>query len=265
MTDYYQVFNLSKTELKLLCIQDNIIDILEYLEEVNYGRFLKEINILRTGLYINNPFIKNSWKYILGLQLKEKPKLKSIYYRPGYCFQRKYKYHWIPGFEYRYSRKSSIREYLYCLHKLGINNNLAIGADISSYILSFLLPKDIGREIKVKRKNENITKKKEYLDIVDRMNYCQLGHTYRGPISCRKCSELYTQYQTILCQLEIINNTDIVGEYLIPEEYSSYMQLDERYISRLKLELEMQNIKHRMKMARLENRAIGRLRRFQMC
>ena len=147
------VLDLSREQLILLFLklgkEKYILDF-NWLNLEEIYSFLQGSSLTRLKKYVNE---ENKTANILVIPESKIPTRRQLFYQPGYCFQKKYKTYWCHGFEYRYARRNSIRAYLGSIERLNKKYEISIGPDISSYILSFLLPRDIGREIKVRNHN----------------------------------------------------------------------------------------------------------------
>lgn len=254
MCSNLNILEFTPTELTLLCLKDNKKELLPLIKKIKFKKERFTIPELKQEI------IKYDIKTDLSVFniLKQKLSIKYVFYRPGYCFQKKYHTYWNYGFEYRYARKTSVCTFLWSCQNLSEKKNIHINSDITSYIISFLLPEELGKEIYVRSNNDNITKKKDYIRTVTKINHCRIGHTYKGPYNCKICSKLHSEYMLLDLKLSRINNIEIIEDYILPEE-------DDTQFTRLKLELDLQNITHNVKLGKLENRAWLRLRQFQNC
>ena len=259
----FNIKDLNKFEVLLLCIQEEFINIIPYIQSLTEQNAKCEIlNILEScDKSVDPHFEWPEWYYLSKIKMTEKPTIRNVYYYPGYCFQRKFSEIWDLGFEYRFARRTSIRTFLYSCHRKSKEFQLNISADLCSHILSFLLPQQLGVEIETKSRNEFITKKKYYLETTYRMNHCRVGHTTNLYNSCPHCAKLETEYLSITRKLNM--SLDMDGLPGLPEEYQEDdldMSLPHR-----KLEMDLMRIKHKIKLERLNQRAYLRLNRFRNC
>jgi hypothetical protein len=259
------VLTLNKLQLELLCYQKQLgylVPTIRELKETQVENKLVEIfNKIGTLELRVCEELWRGWYKLLHSRIEEIPTINKTYYFPGYCFQRCHRDIWNQGFEFRYARRVSVRTYLHCIAKFNTLHEINISSDISSYILSFLLPQQLGREIEVREFNSNITKKKDYLETTSRINQCRVGHRPYGPITCAKCNELTSIYMYVDLRL----STSYQDDYYLDEYQDNNQFTDDITLPRRRLELDLMNIKHSVKMSRLKYRAIKRLDLFQTC
>ena len=259
--DMFNIKDLNKFELVLLCRQEGFENIIPYIKSLTEENYKYEITeILQSCLDSNDPEGEwPQWYYLSQIKMDEKPTVRNVYYYPGYCFQRKFCEIWNLGFEFRFARRTSIRTFLYSCYRRSKEFQLNISADLCAHILSFLLPQQLGIEIKTKSRNEKITKKKCYLITTYRMNHCRVGHTTNLYNSCPHCAKLETEYISITRKLNMSLEMD--G---LPAIYQQEDELD-MSLPRRKLEMDLMKIKHKIKLERLNQRAYLRQYKFQNC
>lgn len=261
----YPILDFNKFQLELLCYYKNLRNLIPLVknfeeEEVKPRLVLILRNLRNIELRYNQEFWEE-WYELLKTRLDNPITLTQCFYFPGYCFQRKYRDIWNRGFEFRYARRSVINTYLLCIQKLNQLYHINISSDISSYILSFLLTQDIGIEIKVKKFNEGITKKKNYLEITNKINECRVGHRPFGPMSCARCNELTSIYR----YADLGLSTGFQDDFPDEDYHGISYFCDDITLPRRKLELDLLKIKHSIKLSRLKYRALVRLEEFQNC
>ncbi len=185
---------------------------------------------------------------------KQNTKLKNYYY-PGWYFQNKFSIYYNKPFEERYARKSAIRTYLYCLNKISLSLKININSDVSSYILSFLIPEEIGVEVKI-QKNTNI---KKYTSKTKIINPCIFGHTHEGPIECFECCRKRIEYEMILLKIELIDKSI---DFPYPYEEIS---LNDSNLHSKELEMRLDSIKNKIKIQKSFNTREKRNKNFTYC
>ena len=247
----FQLLKLKKLEVLLLCRKLGFDQLYPYIEEWNEEETKPRLaEIIEYA--IQSPQSWPEWYALYHHTITVKPTVSNVYYYPGMCFQRKYTWYWEKGFEYRFARRTTVRTFLLCSQK--ITN---ISTDIQSYILSFLLPQELGKEITPQRYNHCITKKKEYMTHCYRVNHCRVGHTMNSYNGCAECAKLEDKYN----YLKVAQDMDWEG---IPDD--CLLTTPERMsLPRLKLQMDLGKIKHEIKLERLMKRAEFRLNRFCQC
>ena len=247
----YKLLQLNKNEILLLCWKlgfENLCSFIEeWKEEETTPRLIEIIDYC-----LQSPESWPEWYALYQHPILEKPTIRQVFYYPGMCFQSKFQWHWQQGFEYRYARRTSIRMFLLSSQKVG-----GISADLQSHILSFLLPQEIGKEITTQKYNQSITKKKTYMAHCYRVNHCRVGHTMNPHNGCPHCAELQKRYDTLKVKEEMNLNG-------FPEEYQEDT-LETFIAPRLKLEMDLLQIKHEIKLERLMKRAELRQDLFRTC
>ena len=141
------IFKLTEVQIKLLCLSHKFHRILAYITHDSRGNSIEEMKeiinkmsnerINRGSVRLNKLFVneismfdfEKQWYDLKQLKQHVVPTLAKTYYFPGYCFQRKYKYIWQKGFEYRYARRVSIRAYLLACNRISIYHNININKD----------------------------------------------------------------------------------------------------------------------------------------
>jgi len=176
--------------------------------------------------------------------------LRNTFYFPGYCFQKRYDDIWCRTFEFRYARKTTIRTLLYCCHRLSKTKEININSDVILHSLSFLLSRKIGVEIMKPDRNDNI---KKYLD---KIPYCSVGHTHKGPKECKKCNQKRIDYERTRVLIIMRENGHIFDK----------MNLENtKNLNSKQLLMDLDELKHKWKYRRLEYRRALRIQEFQHC
>lgn len=247
----FQLLKLKKLEVLLLCRKLGFDQLCPYIEEWNEEETKPRLaEIIEYA--IQSPQSWPEWYALYHHTITVKPTVSNVYYYPGMCFQRKYTWYWEKGFEYRYARRITVRAFLLCSQR--VTN---ISADLQSYILSFILPQELGKEITTQNYNEYISKKKHYMTHCYRVNHCRVGHTINPHNGCEHCLALQQKYEC----LKVKEEMNLEG---LPEQYqeSSFENL---IAPRLKLEMDLLQIKHEIKLERLMKRAQLRQYVFRTC
>lgn len=247
----YRLLQLNKIEILLLCWKlgfENLCSFIQDWEEQETRPRLIEI----IDYCLQSPESWPEWYALYQHPILEKPTINQVFYYPGMCFQSRFTWHWEQGFEYRYARRTSIRMFLLSSQRVG-----GISSDLQSYILSFLLPQELGKEITTQRYNQFITKKKTYMAHCYRVNHCRVGHTMNPHNECPHCADLHQRYQRLRIQEEMSLEE-------LPEVYHN-TDFDRGTRPMLKLEMDLLQIKHEIKLERLMKRASMRQELFRTC
>ena len=247
----YRLLQLNKFEVLLLCRKlgfNNLCPFIEEWSEEETKPRLAEI----IEYCVQSPQSWPEWYELYHHPIPAKPTVSRVYYYPGMCFQRKHSWHWQQGFEYRYARRTTVRTFLLCSQKVS-----QLSTDVQSYILSFLLPQELGKEISTQNYNDCISKKKDYMAQCYRVNHCRVGHTMNPHNGCKHCLALQEKYECLKVKEEM-NLEEL------PEQYQE-QSFENLIAPRLKLEMDLLKIKHEIKLERLMKRAQIRQDVFRSC
>ena len=248
-----KLLELNKFEIELLCLKLGFLNLIPFIRDLTVENTKPQLMEI-IEYCLQAPDAWPQWYVLYHHPINQPPTISNTFYYPGMCFQRRFKWHWERGFEYRFARKTTIRCFLLSTQRASKGN---ISADLQSYILSFLLPQELGKEIPVNNYNAEITLNKNYLVKTFRMNHCRVGHTMNEFNGCPRCMNLHIYYQKLKIQEEMEAES-------MPDEYN-LLTGDINKLSPLKLELDILRIKHKIKLERLMKRAEFRQERFRFC
>ena len=210
--------------------------------------------------YVKEKFYSNkeAWEEFRTLLKYEDTKRLSIhntFYYPGMYFQRRFPEYYQKPFEERFAVKTAVKTILLCQMRVSQATDIMIGADISSYILSFLLPEEIGRAI-IPTKNNQIHK-----NIQTTINPCLAGHTHDGPVTCPECCKLRGKYQSLMFRMEVFEMASEI-------HYEEFSELENCFLDSINqklLEFNLNSIKHEKKLQKLYSRKEQRMKAFCNC
>lgn len=255
MTQKPIIFNMDYTEVQFVMINLRLTHMLRELEEYDG----EDIADLPRSYVIENFYSKKEvWEEFRTLLTYNDTKRLSIhntFYYPGMYFQKRFPEYYQKPFEERYAVKSAVKTFLLCQMRVSQATNIMIGADISSYILSFLLPEEIGRAI-IPTKNNQIQKHSH-----ETVNPCMAGHTYDGPVNCPKCCKLRGEYQRIIFSMKVF-------EMAMDIPYEEFSELENTYLDSINqklLEFNLNRIKHQKKFRKMRRRKELRMKAFCNC
>jgi hypothetical protein len=251
----YKIRDFNETEFKLLLINFNIEgDILEKLDclrgcDMNFIYWDDLIEVMEIEK------ARKVWT-ILNAKYYQKPQLKYTFYKQGDYFQMN-KREKTP-FEERYAIRTFVKSFLYCSKRMSYENQINVCSDITSYILTFLLPREMGKVIEVKKLNYQILMPQNFNKILE--NQCQYGHKYNGPCTCKHCNRLRYRYEEIKLQLELMNDERLIyiEDYIVRRDLREDLQQN-------KLNYEIQAMKVDYKMFKLTEKHIKKYKIFQSC
>lgn len=247
----YTLLELNKIEILILCWKLGLEKLCSFIQE--WGEDETRPHLIEIIDYcLQSPESWPEWYTLYKHPILEKPTIHKVFYYPGMCFQSRFTWHWEKGFEYRYARRTGIRMFL--LSSMRVSG---LSTDLQSYILSFLLPQDLGKEIDTPRFNQSITKKKNYIEKCYSINHCRVGHTMNPYNDCPHCMVLQQRYE----YLKIAQEMSLEE---LPEVYHN-TDVDSGARPMLKLEMNLLKIKHEIKLERLMKRSEMRLKQFRKC
>lgn len=245
------IYELNRIQLRLFLIQHQCEELLPVLQKYSGEELKRKDPHLLWSYNTDKVFLYNSLIYE---PVKLPLKISRVFYYPGYCFQRKYQYHWEGGFEYRYARRTAIRTFLLASQRV-LND---LHSDVLTYILSFLTPEQIGKDIPVNSWNLNISKGVDYVEKSIQGIYCQIGHNYNGPTSCEHCRKKKVEYHNLLVRRSM-------QMCQIPSSYGRYSELPDQNIHKKILEMENELAEHQSKLNQYYGRFDRRCAEFQIC
>ena len=255
MTQKPIIFDMDYTEVKFVMIKLKLTHMLRELEDFDG----EDIANLPRSYVIENFYGKNEvweeFRTLLSYNDTKRLTIHNTYYYPGMYFQKRFSEYYEKPFEERFAVKSAVKTFLLCHTRMSQATNIMLGADISSYILSFLLPEDIGKAI-IPTKNNQIRK-----NIQKTINPCLAGHTHDGPVDCPECCKLRGEYQRIMFRMEVFEMAlNLPYEEFSEKENTFLDDMNQRY-----LQMNLDRVTHQKRLQKLYRRKEFRMKSFCNC